>query len=122
MRLKSLFLAPLLVMLPLVAAADFSVTVKPLSSRYVAPMAPTSWDVLSTDTTAEILLTRWAARSGWRVLWRGADAVPMKGQGTLVFPDFLSAADHVMKMAKADNFKLKATAHSNNVLVITKDE
>ncbi len=117
-----MFLAPLLVMLPLVAVADFSVSVKPLPSRYVAPIAPTSWDVLSTDTNAEILLTRWAARSGWKVLWRGADVVPMKGQGTLVFPDFLSAADHVMKMAKADGFNLKVTAHSNNVLVIAKGE
>lgn len=119
--IASLF-APLLAAVPLVALADFSVSVQPLPSRFAANIPPTSWDVLPADTTAEKLLVRWGARSGWKVLWRGADEIPMKGQGTLVFPDFLSAADHVMKMAKADGFKVKAVAHSNNVLVITKGE
>jgi len=125
---RSAFLASLLVALPMIASAEFTVSVKPLASRVVQQeprvtrfRMPTTWDVLPGDVTVQMALGRWAEISGWTLIWRDVGDLPMKGQqGVLIYRDFLSVADFVITTAKADGYKLKATAYSNNVLVISK--
>ncbi len=138
LRVKAVVLAPILAAMPLFAVADFSVSVQPLAPRVVPPAPPAAppatmpqsaavispgvWEITAQDTTAQQALSRWGRSVNWIVLWQGAEEVPLKGQGRLMFPDFLSVADYMIKKAQADGFKIKAKAHSNNVLVISKAE
>jgi hypothetical protein len=82
---------------------------------------PTVWAVRKADQNIEKMLGRWAGDAGWKVVWNGAPTVAITADGDrpLTHPDFLKAADYVVTQAKGAGYHLKATAYSNQVLVIT---
>ncbi len=82
---------------------------------------PSSWTVRKADQDIEKMLSRWAGESGWKVVWTGAPTVPITADADrpLTHPDFLQAADYVVTQAKTAGYPIKATAYSNQVLVIT---
>lgn len=86
-----------------------------------APAQITTWAVRKSDDTIEQMLVRWGKEAGWRVVWQGGPKVPITGDSSLTRPDFLQAADYVVGQAKTAGYKLRATAYSNQTLVITGD-
>lgn len=88
-----------------------------------APSAPavSSWSVRKADQTIESMLARWGKDAGWRVIWKGAPTVEITADADrpLTHPSFLQAADYVVTQAKSVGYQIKATAYSNQVLVIT---
>ena len=74
--------------------------------------------MLKTDESIQRMLERWGKDAGWRVVWEGAPLVPIVGDARVDRPDFLQAAEFVVKQAKAAGYHLKATAYSNQVLQI----
>lgn len=88
-----------------------------------APTLPTvtAWAVRKADQNIENMLGRWAKDAGWKVIWKGAPTVEITADAErpLSHPDFLQAADYVVTQAKSVGYHIKATAYSNQVLVIT---
>lgn len=84
-----------------------------------APSMPSHWAVRKTDETIERMLERWGRESGWRVVWQGGPTVAITGDSTLQRPDFIQAADYVVNQAKTAGYRIRATAYSNQTLVIT---
>lgn len=82
---------------------------------------PAGWTVRMADQNIERMLERWGNDSGWKVIWKGAPAVPITADAErpLSHPDFLQAADYVVTQAKTAGYRIKAMAYSNQVLVIT---
>ncbi len=83
-----------------------------------APATPKVWTMLKADESIQRMLERWGKDAGWRVVWEGAPLVPIVGDARVDRPDFLQAAEFVVKQAKAAGYHLKATAYSNQVLQI----
>jgi hypothetical protein len=83
-----------------------------------APATPKVWTMLKADESIQRMLERWGKDAGWRVVWEGAPQVPIVGDARVDRPDFLQAAEFVVKQAKAAGYHLKATAYSNQVLQI----
>ena len=96
-----------------VRAASPSIVASPLS-RGVGP-----WTVRKSDGTVENMLKRWGQDSGWRVLSRGAPSIEIHGDAEVDRREFLQAADYAITQAKQAGYRIKATAYSNNVLVLT---
>ena len=67
------------------------------------------------------MLTRWAAEAGWKVVWRGAPTIAITGDLSFEGADFLQAVEHVITQSQAGGYRLKATAHPNQWLVISGD-
>lgn len=84
------------------------------STRSVGP-----WSVKRTDTNLENMLRRWGQEAGWRVLNKGAPTVEIHGDAEVDRREFLHAADYAITQAKQAGYRIKATAYSNNVLVIS---
>lgn len=82
---------------------------------------PVTWQVRASDGTVEGMLKRWASVSGWQVLNKGAPEVKVTGDAEFVMPDFVKAADFAIVQARTVGYRIKATAYSNNVLVITEE-
>jgi hypothetical protein len=99
--------------------APAQATSAPAAVASAPPPAITSWAVRKADETIEEMLLRWGKDAGWRVVWQGAPSVPITGDATLSRPDFLQAADYVVSQAKTAGYKLRATAYSNQTLVIS---
>lgn len=93
----------------------------PVHSGFSAVPAQSGWTVRKSDQNIERMLDRWANDSGWKVIWKGAPAVQITADAErpLNYPEFLQAADYVVTQAKAAGYQIKATAYSNQVLVIT---
>lgn len=91
------------------------------ASRPEQPKGTTSWSVRRADQDIERMLGRWAADSGWKVIWKGAPSVQITGDAErpLNYPDFLQAADYVISQARSSGYRIKAVAYSNQVLVVT---
>jgi hypothetical protein len=83
--------------------------------------ALTVWQVRLTDQSLEQMLRRWAAESGWKLLWQGGARIAITGDSELERPDFLQAADYVVSQARAAGYRLKATAYRNQVLVVSEE-
>jgi hypothetical protein len=81
----------------------------------------TAWAVRKSDQNIENMLGRWGKDAGWRVIWKGAPTVEITADAErpLSRPDFLQAADYVVTQARSVGYQIKATAYSNQVLVIT---
>lgn len=77
------------------------------------------WAVKKTDGTVENMLKRWGQDAGWRVLSKGAPTVEIHGDAEVDRREFLHAADYAITQAKQAGYRIKATAYSNNVLVLT---
>ena len=90
-------------------------------SSQVKPTMPSSWSIRKEDQTIEKMLDRWGREAGWRVIWRGAPTVEITADAArpLSHPNFLQAADYVVTQARSVGYQIKATAYSNQVLVIT---
>ena len=88
--------------------------VAPTLSRGVGP-----WAVRKADGTFENMLKRWGQDSGWRVLSKGAPSIEIHGDAEVDRREFLQAADYAITQAKQAGYRIKATAYSNNVLVLT---
>lgn len=88
-----------------------------------AHAAPVAWTILKSDGTMKAMLERWSASSGWRVQWTDAPEVRITGDSPpLDRPDFLSAADYVIAQAKSVGYRIKASAYSNKVLVLSEEK
>lgn len=87
----------------------------------VAASRQAGWTVRKADQTIEKMLERWASDSGWKVIWKGAPNVDITADAVrpLTHPDFLQAADYVVTQAKSAGYRIKATAYSNQILVVT---
>lgn len=83
----------------------------------VAPVVR-SFAMRKSDESIDKMLQRWAQDAGWKVLWQGAPAIRITGDADIDRPDFIQAADLVVKQVNAAGYRLKATAYSNNVLQI----
>lgn len=86
----------------------------PSPVRHVGP-----WSVKKTDGNVESMLKRWGQEAGWRVLSKGAPTVEIHGDAEVDRREFLHAADYAITQAKQAGYRIKATAYSNNVLVLT---
>lgn len=85
----------------------------------VAGRAVGPWAVKKTDGTVENMLKRWGQDAGWRVLNKGAPTIEIHGDAEVDRREFLHAADYAITQAKQAGYRIKATAYSNNVLVLT---
>ena len=86
----------------------------PALTRGVGP-----WAVRKSDGTVENMLKRWGQDAGWRVLSKGAPNIEIHGDAEVDRREFLHAADYAITQAKQAGYRIKATAYSNNVLVLT---
>lgn len=82
---------------------------------------PSRWLVRAADGSVENMLKRWASDSGWTVVNKGAPQIAINGDAEVQRPDFLQAADYAITQAKQSGYRIKATAYSNNVLVLTEE-
>ena len=98
-----------------------AVTVSASQSSQVKSAMPSSWSIRKDDQTIEKMLDRWGREAGWRVIWKGAPTVEITADAArpLSHPNFLQAADYVVTQARSVGYQIKATAYSNQVLVIT---
>ena len=108
----------------LLAAAN--VSPRPSFPERVAGAAPATsnpvvWAVRKSDATLERMLERWARDAGWTLVWQGGPTVAITGEATLSRPDYLQAADYVVNQARAAGYRLRATAYSNQTLVISEE-
>jgi hypothetical protein len=88
-----------------------------------APVAVSqTWAVRKADGTLEKMLARWASEAGWTLVWRDGPAVAITGNVTLSRPDYIQAADYALEQARGAGYRLRATAYSNQVLVVTSEE
>lgn len=121
-RLRSGSISPSQALALLEAAR--TATPKPAAVMSAAPASvsmPTVWAMKKTDETVERMLGRWAREAGWKLVWQGGPNVPITGDASFERPDYLNAAEYVITQAKAAGYKLKATAYSNQTLVISGD-
>jgi len=81
----------------------------------------TPWQLSTADATLDHLLARWGRSAGWRVHWKASAQVPVTGDAVLERSGFLEAADAVVEQARALGHRIKATAYSNQVLVISEE-
>jgi hypothetical protein len=83
--------------------------------------APTlgRWEVRVSDENVNAMLKRWGAASGWRVVVEGAPEIKIHGDAIVERPTFLQAADYAISQAKGAGYSIKASAFTNNVLLLT---
>ncbi len=86
------------------------------------PIRQAVWEIRQSDRTLEQTLHRWAAESGWKLIWMEAPSIPISGNTELDRPDFLRAADFLIAQVRAAGHRLKATAYNNQTLVVTKED
>lgn len=67
-------------------------------------------------------LQRWASAQGWRVVVKDAPEVKVVGDAELQQTDFLAAADFAIEQARQAGYPIRAAAHGNQVLVLTREE
>lgn len=79
------------------------------------------WVMRMSDGTIQATLSRWASQSGWRVVIRGVPPIPLLGDATFRRSGFLQAADYVISQVKASGYHIRASAYSDNVLLVTAD-
>lgn len=86
-----------------------------------SPVVFAGWSIRKSDQDIQHLLERWANESGWKVIWKSAPLVQITADAErpLTHPTFLQAADYVVTQAKKTGYQIKATAYSNQVLVIS---
>ncbi len=87
--------------------------------------APAKWEIRKTDATLEAMLRRWGKDSGWQVVLKGAPEIRITADQEVKEvegADFVQAADFVITQAKKIGFRIKGSAYSNNVLVLTEEE
>lgn len=82
---------------------------------------PKKWLVRAADGTVEAMLRRWGSENGWKVVGKGAPEIKINGDAELERADFLKAADYAITQAKQAGYRIKATAYSNQVLVLTEE-
>ena len=93
----------------------------PSRSPELAPVSAT-WQILKSDANLRGTLARWEAGSGWRVQWADAPEVRINSDIKINVTDFISAADYAITQAKKVGYRIKATAYSNKVLIISEDK
>jgi hypothetical protein len=96
-------------------------TVAPTATA-AAPPAPQVWAVRKVDGTLDKMLARWAKEAGWTLVWQNGPAVAITGDASLSRPDYIQAADYALEQARGAGYRLRATAYSNQVLVVTSEE
>ncbi len=87
--------------------------------------APAKWEIRKTDATLEAMLRRWGKDSGWQVVLKGAPEIRITADQEVKEvegADFVKAADFVITQARKIGFRIKGSAYSNNVLVLTEEE
>jgi outer membrane protein OmpA-like peptidoglycan-associated protein len=87
-----------------------------------APVEQITWQIRKSDATLQAMLKRWAINSGWTVEWKDAPEVKINRDITVNRAEFITAADYVISQAKAVGYHIKASAYSNNVLVVSEDK
>ena len=87
-----------------------------------APPAAQLWAVRKADGTLDRMLARWATEAGWTLVWQNGPAVAITGDASLSRPDYIQAADYALEQARVAGYRLRATAYSNQVLVVTSEE
>lgn len=80
------------------------------------------WEIRQGDGTLEGMLQRWGNASGWKVLSKGAPEVRINGAAEFESPEFIKAAEYAVAQAKQAGYRIKATAYSNKVLVLSEEE
>jgi hypothetical protein len=100
------------------AVAD---TAYPSAASAASPV-PQTWAVRKADGTLDRMLARWAKESGWTLVWQNGPAVAITGDTSLSRPDYIQAADYALEQAGVAGYRLRATAYSNQVLVVTGEE
>ncbi|MEJ8838094.1 TrbG/VirB9 family P-type conjugative transfer protein [Ramlibacter sp. AN1133] len=93
----------------------------PSPGAAVAAAGAQKFAMRKTDEFVDRMLTRWARECGWRVIWQGAPAIAITGDAEIDRPDFLQAADLVVKHAKAAGYRIAATAYRDQVLQIVSE-
>lgn len=101
------------------AALDGARASSPSMGALVGARSVGPWAVRKTDGTVENMLKRWGQDAGWRVLSKGAPNIEIHGDAEVDRREFLHAADYAITQAKQAGYRIKATAYSNNVLVLT---
>jgi outer membrane protein OmpA-like peptidoglycan-associated protein len=94
-------------------------------ARAAPAPAPAKWEIRKTDATLEAMLRRWGKDSGWQVLLKGAPEIRITADQEVKEvegADFVKAADFVITQARKIGFRIKGSAYSNNVLVLTEEE
>lgn len=72
------------------------------------------------DRSLDVALKRWAADSGWEVIWNeDVQRVPLTGDGLVSQPSFIQAADFALTQAKNVGYKFIVRAYSDKKLVIS---
>lgn len=102
-------------------SSSFAETGSPAAAP-APPPAPQVWAVRKADGTLDKMLARWAKEAGWTLVWQNGPAVAITGDASLNRPDYVQAADYALEQARVAGYRLRATAYSNQVLVVTSEE
>lgn len=88
------------------------------------PLASTrlTFTITTEDKTLERVLRRWGTEQGWQMVFVDMPEVVITGNVSFTKPSLLQAADAALLQAQRAGYKLKATAYTNQVLVISKDD
>ena len=79
------------------------------------------WVVRKSDGTIQSTLNRWANASVWRLVVRGVPPIYLQGDAVFKRTTFVQAADYVISQIQASGYRIKASAYSDNVLLVTAD-
>lgn len=77
-----------------------------------------AWEIRKADGTVAQMLHRWALDAGWRLVWRDGPSITVTGDAQIERPTFLDAAKYVISHSRNAGYRIKATAYSNNTIVV----
>jgi hypothetical protein len=99
------------------AAAAAGTYATPSQAAAAAPLA-VAWDMRRSDLSIEGTIGRWAGVAGWTLVVDDVPVVAITGELQLPATDFLGAVDTVVRQAQAAGHPIRATAFSNQTLVL----
>lgn len=105
--------------LTLVTVPCFAQTRTPAAAPAPARL---TFTISTADKTLEGVLRRWGAEHGWQVIFHEMPVVDITGDVEFTKPNLLQAADAALLQAQRAGYKLKATAYTNQVLVISRED
>lgn len=88
------------------------------AAAQVESRSATAWEVRKADGTVAQMLHRWALDAGWRLVWRDGPSITVTGDAQIERPTFLDAATYVISHSRNAGYRIKATAYSNNTIVV----
>lgn len=80
-----------------------------------------TWEIKKDDETLQVAIGRWAAQSGYEVVFESFPYVPLTGDLSFESKDFIGAIKYMMAQVKIAGYKIdEPTLYSDNVMVFGK--